>query len=108
MPDRMNTADLVIEDMKRRAVLGLERYGVPLQPLNGRSSLQDLYEELQDACFYVRNEIEERKIDDRWFQCSLILHRIYADRKRTGTWEIAPDVQEWIERLMGARNEESK
>jgi hypothetical protein len=101
MPDRMKkTADLVIEDMQRRAVLGLERYGVPLQPLNGRSSLQDAYEEAQDLCFYLKNEIEERKRDERWFQCAQIVHRIYADHKRTGSWEIAPDVQEWMTRLL--------
>lgn len=97
---KTNTAELVIEDMRQRAVLGMERYGVPLQPLNGRSSIQDAYEEAQDLCMYLKNEIEERKVDDRWFKCSQIVHRIYDEARRTGSWQVTPDVQEWIIRLM--------
>jgi hypothetical protein len=51
---------LVIEDMQARDRLGRERYGVPLQPFNGRDALVDLYQELLDAVVYLRQEIEER------------------------------------------------
>ena len=51
--------DLVIEDMKARDQLGFERYGVHLQPFNGRNSLQDAYEELLDQCVYIRQRIYE-------------------------------------------------
>ena len=34
--------------------------GTALQPFNGRDALRDLYEELLDACTYIRQVIEER------------------------------------------------
>lgn len=54
--------DLVIEDMKKRNEVGTERYGTPLQPFNGRDSLQDAYEEALDLAVYLRNAIEEREL----------------------------------------------
>jgi len=57
-PDIM---DLVIQDMHARKELGMERYGVPLRTFNGRKALKDLYEELLDACVYIRQEMEERE-----------------------------------------------
>jgi hypothetical protein len=52
--------DLVIEDLKARKAVGLERYGTLLQPHNGRDALMDLYQELLDACNYCRQQIYER------------------------------------------------
>ncbi len=57
---RPATWELVIEDMRARDHSGRAKYGTPLQPFNGRNNLIDLYQELLDACVYVRNEIEER------------------------------------------------
>lgn len=54
------TQEMVIEDLKARLKLGMERYGVGLQPFNGRNSLQDLYEEILDGAVYVRNEMREQ------------------------------------------------
>lgn len=51
----------VIEDMVERDNLGLERYGVRLQPFNGRNSLIDLYEELLDAVVYIKQKIIEEQ-----------------------------------------------
>jgi hypothetical protein len=51
---------LVIEDIRARRELGVSRYGIPLQAHNGRDALRDLYEELLDACAYIRQVIEER------------------------------------------------
>lgn len=53
---------LVIEDMTERRVMGLAKYGKPVRPFNGRSALIDLYQELLDACVYIRQGIEE----ERW------------------------------------------
>ena len=58
--DRPAIQDLVIADMKARKAVGLERYGTLLQPGNGRDFLRDLYEELLDACNYVRGAMFER------------------------------------------------
>lgn len=52
--------DLVVAEMQQRDQVGRERYGVPLQPHNGRDSLRDLYEELLDAVVYCRQLMYER------------------------------------------------
>jgi hypothetical protein len=51
---------MVIDDLTVRLQVGIQRYGTPLQPHNGRDALRDLYEELLDACCYVRQAIAER------------------------------------------------
>lgn len=53
--------ELVIQDMKERDQAGRRKYGTPLQASNGRDALVDLYQELMDACVYIRQEIERRK-----------------------------------------------
>lgn len=57
--------DLVIQDIETRKKIGLARYKTLLRPFNGRDVMQDLYEELIDALFYLRAEIEERKLRER-------------------------------------------
>lgn len=52
--------DMVIADIEKRKAIGLQRYGSLLQPNNGRDALRDLYEELMDACQYIRQVIYER------------------------------------------------
>jgi hypothetical protein len=52
--------DRVIEQMKSRDRLGVERYGVRLRPHNGRDSLRDVQEELLDGAVYIENAIAER------------------------------------------------
>jgi hypothetical protein len=53
-------ADLVIQDIQSRKEMGLQKYGTPLQPFNGRRALKDLYEELMDAVLYLRQEMYEQ------------------------------------------------
>ena len=57
----MNITELVIEDIKKRADIGLAKYGRPLTAFNDRSALQDLYEELLDAAQYIKQEIVEKE-----------------------------------------------
>lgn len=54
------TWDLVMADMKARDLLGQQRYGVRLQPHNGRDTLRDAYEEALDLCVYLRSALYER------------------------------------------------
>lgn len=42
--------DLVLKDIAERKRLGIERYGAPLQPFNGRDALLDAYQEALDLC----------------------------------------------------------
>jgi hypothetical protein len=41
--------------MRARDDLGAERYGVRLQPFNGRDSIRDALEEVLDLCVYLQN-----------------------------------------------------
>ena len=52
--------DLVLADIAERKRVGIARYGMPLQPHNGRDALVDLYQELLDAVQYARQMIFER------------------------------------------------
>jgi hypothetical protein len=52
--------DLVIRDMDARDIEGERKYGVRLQPHNGRNVLRDAYEEALDLCVYLRQAIYER------------------------------------------------
>lgn len=53
----------VRDDLRLREQVGVERYGTPLQPHNGRDALRDLYEELLDACCYIKQALIEREVD---------------------------------------------
>lgn len=54
-----HVVDLVIEDLKDRKRVGIERYGVALQPFNGRSQALDAYQEAQDLTVYFRAHLYE-------------------------------------------------
>ncbi len=56
---------LVVTDMVNRNEMGIKKYGTPLQPFNGRNSLQDAYEEVLDLAVYLRNLIEEQRMNKR-------------------------------------------
>ena len=51
---------LVVKDMGDRNEFGRAKYGVGLQPHNGRDVLRDAYEEALDLCVYLRQAIFER------------------------------------------------
>lgn len=51
----------VVADIEARKALGISRYGVALQPFNGRDCLRDAYEELLDAAAYTRQAMVEAK-----------------------------------------------
>lgn len=51
---------LVFKDMLDRHAEGERKYGVPLQPHNGRDALVDAYQEALDLCVYLRQAIYER------------------------------------------------
>lgn len=55
--------ELVRLDLIHREQIGIARYGVPLQPYNGRSAILDAYEEALDLCCYLRQVIEELTIE---------------------------------------------
>lgn len=52
--------DLVMADMAARKEFGRNKYGVLLQPNNGRDALADAYQEALDLAVYLRTAIYER------------------------------------------------
>lgn len=58
---RTPIADLVIEDLRAKKAVGVEKYGTPLQAFNGRRALVDAYQETLDLSQYLKQEIEERE-----------------------------------------------
>lgn len=60
--DAPDIQSLVIADITRRRVVGIERYGTALQPNNGRNALLDAYEEVLDlACYLKQRLVEESR-----------------------------------------------
>ena len=58
--DCQDVQSMVIEDIRRRREVGIQRYGTALQPHNGRDALRDAYEEAMDLTMYLRQAIAER------------------------------------------------
>lgn len=51
----------VMHDLHRRKVMGIKKYGTPLQAHNGRCALQDAYEEALDLCCYLKQKLLEER-----------------------------------------------
>ncbi len=49
----------ILSDVGLRNQMGIEKYGTPLQPGNGRDSILDAYEEAMDLTVYLQNAIQE-------------------------------------------------
>lgn len=61
-PSKGDCWKLVIGDMELRRFEGIERYGTPLQPNNGRDALLDAYHEALDMAVYLRQALLERQL----------------------------------------------
>jgi hypothetical protein len=48
-----------VADMRDRDQIGFKRYGVRIQPFNGRDQLVDAYQEALDLCVYLRAAVFE-------------------------------------------------
>lgn len=58
--DAPDITDLVCADLVERNAVGIEKYGTPLQPNNGRDALLDAYQEALDLVKYLRQALYER------------------------------------------------
>jgi hypothetical protein len=56
----VNIGDLVQADLRNHVQKRTDYYGRPLMSGTGTDNLRELYEQLMDACIYVRAAIEER------------------------------------------------
>lgn len=57
--DQFEVWQSVCQDIMQRNQLGLEKYGKPLLPHDGRRTLQDAYEEALDQAMYLKKCIME-------------------------------------------------
>ncbi len=60
-PGQQDVTSEVIKDLQERSATGEKKYGTRLQTFNGRKALVDLYQELLDACQYIKQELLERE-----------------------------------------------
>lgn len=74
------TVSLVIADMRERDRVGRERYGMPLQPHNGRDALVDAYQEALDLCAYIRQASEEGENLEHEYDYALALSTMLRAR----------------------------
>ena len=61
-PARGDVWLLVLADRHARRLTGIERYGTPVQPFNGRDSLVDAYQEALDLVVYLRQRLDENHV----------------------------------------------
>jgi hypothetical protein len=57
----MDTVDKVIEDLKERKQVGIERYGSALSTETPVNTLEYAYEEALDLAVYLRCELDKQK-----------------------------------------------
>jgi hypothetical protein len=57
--DAPTLMDEIRKDITDRNAFGIAKYGVGLQPFNGRDSAQDSYEEVLDLVAYLRQKVYE-------------------------------------------------
>jgi len=89
-PDVEAIQDQVIKDIQHRKLTGIENYGTLLYINNGRSMLQDLYEELLDAVCYLKGLLEEEQQQEKsppidpklGVQVSLFEGTLYEDHRQ--------------------------
>jgi hypothetical protein len=80
----------VIVDAFGRHCVGIDRYGVPLHPHNGRDSLTDAYEEYLDGAVYIKNYMIEhppapndlrlRQVYDQSIQLAIAVRGLIDER----------------------------
>jgi len=88
--------DLVVEDVVARKAKGVDIYGVPLTPFNGRNGAQDAYEEVLDLAAYFRQVLLERDAAAiALYEVSEILGTYFDD-------EVPSDVMELLQTIANA------
>lgn len=71
--------DAIREDMRGRDRFGFEKYGVRIQPHNGRDNLVDAYQELLDSLVYFRSalyEEEDPRLKDMYWMTMKVCRHI--------------------------------
>lgn len=78
----------VVRDIEERARIGALKYGSLLETFNGRSALQDLYEELLDAAQYTKQAIMESESSESFISSfEKMAIKAYKINVLNGFWE---------------------
>ena len=81
--------DEVISDLSKRSEMGKNKYGTLLKTNNGRNSLMDLYQELLDACMYIKQKLMEEVVDD---SCDLTFDVYQMRAMETAVYPVESEV----------------
>lgn len=93
--------DAVIEDMRARNQFGVEKYGGPLEPYDGRDTLKDAYQEACDLTVYLKAQLMEGDRHANWFAAWRVCFMVLQEAERTGEWALSADQQEAIMKIFG-------
>lgn len=75
--------DQAQEDLESRKRLGIQRYGVALQPANGRDAVRDAYEEALDGAAYGAQAVWEQEHPEHTY-VGWLIHELDQRNKRAG------------------------
>ena len=90
---KIDVAPVVIADIEERMRAGKEKYGTLLQTHNGRSALWDLYQELIDACMYIRQHLlEDEQAGDAPEYKPPVIEKVAESMKATAAYNC------WVDR----------
>lgn len=78
---------MVRADLDSREQVGVQRYGTPLQPHNGRDAMRDAYEEALDLTCYLRQVIAERLQQASEGRSVAVMADGITDEVRRAGWE---------------------
>jgi hypothetical protein len=88
--DGPHIVDVVIQELIERKAHGLAKNGVALQANNGRSALQDAYEESSDKTLYLRQAIEDwDHLEQRIAEQIAAYVGLRGDRLSDENWSLA-------------------
>jgi hypothetical protein len=63
---KVGIPESLLDDMALRDAFGRQKYGVPLQPFNGRDPIRDAYQEALDLCVYAKQACLENPGNDAY------------------------------------------
>lgn len=95
----------IIAEMQERRRIGINRYGTPLQPFNGRNANVDLIQELLDALAYAMQDELERQEPSKGLRAVLgdmVRHVREFDLPHPGVVGFDEDLDKWGDRILKA------
>lgn len=96
-----NVQALLRAEVDAREAVGIERYGSPLQPFNGRDTLRDAFEEALDLATYLRGLLAARDLSSEAAVPMLAEVLVEASRKGGNAMDLARAALTWVQGATG-------